>query len=347
MCYKSPGPRCSYHAKKKLIATKKTLKEEGFSGGMENYERLKDEVVKAELDFDSTPAGMAAIRLRIERGEDRRGDMKARLDYCEANRKAMLAAIKAQDNGDIDSHESIPSCQIGTGEFETGQRISWNENPEAENLVKAYTSNGERLAKSLNDDENAALFWYSSDGFSHINAQLHQANGTYVHQDKVRKYSKNKIAGAIKAMDSAFEKNRMKDPVVVYRGINLHNFPESVNDAKTGKDEEAYLDKYKNHVVNEYAEGSIHTFPAYLSTSADPSKARSFAQSNVIMEIKTRSAIALGFISSWESEKEMLVQRDRKFKVVSVKHDIPYDSSRNPNQGKEKGFTVVQLEEID
>ena len=345
MCYKSPGPRCSYHAKKKLIAAKKTLQAEGFNGGMELYEKLKDEVAKAELDFDSTPAGMAAIKLRIERGEDRRGDMKARLDYCEANRKAMLVAIKASDNGDIDNHEDIPSCRIGSGEFQDGIRTAWNENPDNENLTKAYTSNGERLAKSLNDEENAALFWYSSDGFSHINAQLHQDNGTYVHQDKVRKYSKKKISGAIKAMDSAFEKNRMKDPVVVYRGINLHNFPESVNEAKTGKDEESYLAKYKNHVVKEYSEGSIHTFPAYLSTSADPSKARSFAQSNVIMEIKTRSAIALGFISSWESEKEMLVQRDRKFKVVSVKHDIPYDSPRNP--GKEKGFTIVQLEEID
>lgn len=344
MCYKSPGPRCSYHAKKKLIAAKKELKEKGFSGGMELYEQLKDAVEKAQLDFDSTPAGMAEIKLRIERGEDRRGDMQARLDYCKANREAMLAAIKAEDKGDIDNHEAIASCKIGTGEFEDGTRTSWNERSDKEELIKQYTVNGERLAKSLNDEENASLFWYSSDGFSHINAQLHEANGTYVHQDKVRKYPKKKINAAIKSMDTAFEKNRMAEPVVVYRGLNLHNFSEEVNEMET-KEGETYLDKYRNHIANEYQEGSIHTFPAYLSTSADPSKARSFAQSNVIMEIKTKSAIALGFISSWESEKEMLVQRDRKFKVVSVKHDIAYDAPKGP--GKEKGFTIVQLEEID
>lgn len=344
MCYKSPGPRCSYHAKKKLIAAKAELKEVGISKGMEEYMRLKENVEKAQLDFDSTPAGMAEIKLRIERGEDRRGDMRARLDYCQANRTAMLAAIKAEDKGDIDNHEAIPSCKIGSGEFENDLRVSWNERSDKEQLLRQYTANGERLAKSLNDEENAALFWYSSDGFQHINAHLHEKNGTYIDEGKARKYTKKKINAAIKAMDAAFEKNRMADPVVVYRGVNVHNYPESVQDAETAKGEN-YLDKYKNHIANEYQEGSIHTFSAYLSTSADPSKARSFAQSNVIMEIKTRSAVALGFISSWQSEKEMLVQRDRKFKVVSVKHDVAYDAPTGP--GKEKGFTVVQLEEVD
>lgn len=343
MCYKAPGPRCSYHAKKQLIKAKAELKANGFSGGMEEYARLKDVVAQAELDFDSTPAGMAAIKLRIERGEDRRGDMQARLDYCQANRKAMLEAIKTQDAGDIDSHGNIESCPIGTGQFETGTRTGWAENPNKEELNKAYTQNGERLAKSLNDEENAAMFWYSSDGFSHINAYLHERNGTAIEQEQVRKYSKKKIIATIKAMDTTFAKNKLKEPVVVYRGLNLHNYPEEVHDSAVSGN--SYLDNYKNHIEKEYTEGSIHTFPAYLSTSADPSKARSFAQSNVIMEIKTKNAVALGFISSWESEKEMLVQRGRKFKVASVKHDVPYDSPRNP--GKEKGFTVIQLEEMD
>lgn len=344
MCYKSPGPRCSYHAKKKLISAKKELKDKGFSGGMEVYSQLKDAVEKAQLDFDSTPAGMAEIKLRIERGEDRRGDMRARLDYCQANREAMLAAIKAEDKGDIDNHEAIPSCRIGSGDFEDGTREAWNERADKEQLMKQYAANGERLAKSLNDEENAAMFWYSSDGFQHINAHLHEKNGTYIDEGKARKYTKKKINAAIKSMDTVFEKNRMAEPVVVYRGINLHNFPEAVQDAETAPGED-YMDKYKNHMVKEYQEGSVHTFPAYLSTSADPSKARSFAQSNVVMEIKTRSVVALGFISSWESEKEMLVQRDRKFKVVSVKHDVPYGSSRGTKS--DKGFTVVQMEEID
>ena len=343
MCYKSPGPRCSYHAKKQLIKAKVELKEKGFSGGMEEYSRLKDVVEKAQLDFDSTPAGMAEMKLRIERKEDRRGDIQARLDYCQANRKAMLEAIKAQDAGDVDNHGNIEACAIGTGQFETEIRQSWNERPDKEELTKAYTQNGERLAKSLNDEENAAMFWYSSDGFGPINAYLHERNGTAIEQPQVRKYSKKKIVSSIKAMDAAFAKNRLTEPVVVYRGLNLHNYPEDVQDnAMSGDD---YLNNYKNHVEQTYTEGSIHSFPAYLSTSADPSKARSFAQSNVIMEIKTKNAVALGFISSWESEKEMLVQRGRKFKVASVKHDVPYDSPRNP--GKEKGFTVIQLEEVE
>jgi hypothetical protein len=343
MCYKSPGPRCSYHAKKQLIKAKAELKETGSSKGMDEYLRLKENVAKAELDFDSTPAGMAAIKLRIERGEDRRGDMKARLDYCQANRNAMLAAIKAVDTGDIDDHENIEPCRIGTGEFEDGMREGWSTRNNRDELIAQYTRNGERLAKSLNSDENAAMFWYSSDGFSHINAHLHEKNGTYIDEGKVRRYTKKKITAAIKSMDSTFAKNRLEDPVVVYRGMNLHNYPESVQDNAMKGD--SYLDKYKNHVEKEYTEGSVHTFPSYLSTSADPAKARSFAQSNVIMEIKTKSAVALGFISSWESEREMLVERNKKFKVVSVKHDVPYDNARNP--GNEKGFTIIQLEEID
>lgn len=342
MCYKSPGPRCSYHAKKKLNAARKELNETGASQGMEVYARLKEAVDKAELDYYSTPAGMAALELSIEQGEDEDGTITAKLDYCRANRKAMLAAIKAEDKGDTGMHEDFKVPKMGEREFlkdgkvrkPWGTRKLFGTNPD-----KSYELNGDKVSKNLKAQELSSLQWYSGDGFIHINSYLHREHGTFVdtmhpmERKGLRTYASEKIAGAIKNIDAAFERNRLEEPVVTYRGLNDHNFPQEV--ISSGK--------YIQHVEEAYKPGSTHTFPGYVSTSLNPATARGFAGSKVIMEIKARSAIPTGFISEWNSEKEVLIQRDRKFKVIGVKKDIPYESQHNKNVS---GVTIIQLEEI-
>lgn len=342
MCYKFPGPRCSYHAKKKLNASTKTLNKVGISQGMQMYAQLKEAVAEDELEYYSTPAGAAELESSIERGEDFDGTLAAKLDYCKANRKAMLAAIKAQDEGDTGTHEEIRVPKLGDNEFlkDAKTRKPWAKRRIlGSKLENGYDINGENVAKNLNFKEMNALQWYAGDGFIHINSHLHQQNGTYVDNmhpiDKKAQtpYSTEKIKEAIHHLDSAFEKSHRNESVITYRGLKNHNFPVDNSGNNT----------YEQYAEETYKEGSIHVFPGYLSTSLDPAVAHGFSSSGVVMEIKAKSVIPTGFLSSWNSEKEILVQRDRKFKVIAVKKNIPYESQHNK---KVTSVTVIQLEEI-
>ena len=353
MCYKSPGPRCSYHAKKKLNSSTKAMNETGISKGMEVYAQLKQVVDNDELEYYSTPAGMSELELSIEREEDYDGTIAAKLDYCRANRKAMLAAIKTQDAGDTGNHPDFKIPKLGDTGFlkDNKPRKAWKDKSFfGTKIDNSYELNADHVAKGLNAKEMAALQWYSGDGFIHINSRLHQDNGTYVdnmhpmERKGMRQYKEEKVNEAIQHIDAVFEKNRLNEAIVTYRGLNDHNFPKEVTSYKDGESVEEHYEKYINHIQENYKAGTTHSFPGYLSTSLDPSQAKGFAGSKVIMEIKTRSAIPTGFISAWNSEKEVLVQRDRKFKVLGVKRNIAYDASNGKNANK---VTIIQLEEVN
>lgn len=343
MCYPKPGPRCSYHAKKQLIIAKQNRKNTDIRD-QDAYMKAKTQLEQAELDYDSTPAGMAILKLRIERGEDHSGTYQARLDYCKANRKAMLEAIKAQDKGDTGTHEEIKTIPMGTNDFIADEqpRQAWAQCENSAKLDQSYAINGENLAKDLNEKENEALHWYTSDGFTAINSQLHKDSGTYIHKEQVREYSETKIREAIKHIDTVFERRRREEPIIVYRGVSDHAFPQEIQEAK-GRE------RYAEYAEQTFTPGSTHNFPEYISTSMDPGKARSFSRSDVIMEIKAKSTIPVGFISSWgDSEKEMLIQRNRTYKVVGIKKDIEYGANRIVGNGNEmRKMTVIQLEELD
>lgn len=345
MCYKKPGPRCSYHAKKQLNEAKNRLKDIGFEAGPEIYIKLKEELEAAQLDYDSTPAGMAEMKIKIERKEDSRGNIAARLDYCQANRAAMLAKVKQEDKGDIRNHAPVIAPALGESQFETGVRCGLASHPKKDEIVKSYNIHSDKFASSLNEEEFAAAYWYTSDGFVPINAYIHKKTGTYNEKiDGGHKYPQKKISAAIKALDSAFEKNKLETPIVVYRGLNRECFPENTDETMgTGKHNSGYA----QYAENLYKEGSVHTFPNYMSTSVDPRKAHGFAQTEIIMEIKAKSVVALGGVSTFRNEREMLVNRNTKFRVVSVQRKVPYDTvyTGTPNEYRE--LMVVQLEEID
>lgn len=343
MCYKKPGPRCSYHAKKQLNEAKQRLNSIGISKGMEAYAELKTSVDKAELEYGSTPAGMAELELSIERGEDEDGTIAAKLAYCQANRQSMLASIKASDEGDTGLHEDFKVPKMGAKEFLRDSKVRKslkNRSLLGPNPDKSYELNGDNVAKNLKSEEISSLQWYSGDGFIHINSHLHRENGTEtdnmhpMERKALIVYPPEKISEAVKNIDAVFEKNKLAEPIVTYRGLNQHNFPQEVSKSDT----------YTSHVEETFKPGSVHTFPGYLSTSLDPATARGFAGSQVVMEIKTKSAIPTGFTSEWKSEKEILIQRDRKFKVLGVKRNIPYEAQHSK---KSEPITVIQLEEID
>lgn len=352
MCYKYPGPRCSYHAKKQLIAVKAKRDEKVGKMTMEEYARFQSSIDKAQLDFDSTPAGMAVLELSIERGEDETGEIAARLDYCRANRKAMLASIKAADEGDTGNHENIPLPKLKDAEFAKDNQLRkpWDNRIWKKKLETNYTLHSEHSAQTLNIEEVKALEWYSGDGFQHINPYLlgkadeNYVDNTHPMDKPTLSYSEDKMENAIKYIDTAFEKNRLNKSILTYRGLRKHNFPQAVTHPDPNKGYEENQQKYIEHLDDTYQEGSVHTFPSYVSTSVDPAAARGFTDTSVMMEIKTRSVLPLGFVSAWgDKEKEMLIQRDRKFKVIGVKKNVGYAGTKGIEPSM---MTVIQLEEI-
>ena len=352
MCYKSPGPRCSYHAKKQLIKAKTELNEKVGKISMEEYSRLQGAIDKAQLDFDSTPAGMAILELSIERGEDESGEIAARLDYCHANRKAMLASIKSVDEGDTGNHENIPLPKLKDAEFAKDNQLRkpWSNRLFNKKLETNYILHSEHVAQTLNLEETKVLEWYSGDGFQHINPYLlgkadeNYEDNTHAMDKPTISYPEDKMENAVKHIDTAFEKNRLDKSILTYRGLRKHNFPKSVTQQDQNKSHEENQQKYAKHLQETYKEGSIHDFPSYISTSVDPAAARGFTDTSVMMEIKTRSVLPLGFVSAWgDKEKEMLIQRDRKFKVVGVKENIKYAGQKGVEPST---MTVIQLEEI-
>lgn len=352
MCYKSPGPRCSYHAKKQLLKATTELNEKVGKISMEEYARLQSAIDKAQLDFDSTPAGMATLELSIERGEDETGEIAARLDYCRANRKAMLSAIKTADAGDIGNHETIPLPKLKNAEFAAdGQmRKPWSIRLLKKRLETNYALHSEHVAQALNLEETKALEWYSGNGFRHINPYLlgkadeNYEDNTHPMDKPALSYSQDKMEHAVKHIDKAFEKSRLNTSILTYRGLKDHNFPAHVTNYENSKSFSENMDKYTQYLKETYKENSIHIFPSYVSTSVDPAVARSFSDTSVMMEIKTRSVLPLGFVSAWgDREKEMLIQRDRKFKVVGIRENIKYAGQKGVEPSM---MTVLQLEEI-
>lgn len=352
MCYKSPGPRCSYHAKKQLIKAKNELNEKVGKIDIQEYAQLQSSIDKAQLDFDSTPAGMAILEQSIDRDEDETGEIAARLDYCRANRKAMLASIKANDEGDTGDHENVPLPKLKDAEFPKDNQLRkpWSARLLKKKLEMNYALHSEHVAQSLSLEETKALEWYSGAGFRHINPYLlKQANENYEDNthpmDKPTiSYPEEKIANAVKHIDGAFEKNRLDKSILTYRGLRDHNFPAHVTTYNNDKSFSENMDKYAQYMEDSYKEGSVHTFPNYVSTSVDPAAARGFSDTSVMMEIKTRSILPLGFVSAWgDQEKEMLIQRDRKFKVIGIKKNVSYAGKKGT---KPSMLTVIQLEEI-
>jgi hypothetical protein len=352
MCYKSPGPRCSYHAKKQLIKAKAELNEKVGKISMQEYAQLQSSIDKAQLDFDSTPAGMAILELSIERGEDETGEIAARLDYCRANRKAMLASIKAIDEGDTGNHERIPLPKLKDADFakDNQMRKAWDIRFLKKKLETNYALHSEHVAQTLNLEETKALEWYSGDGFRHINPYLlkqadeNYEDNTHPMDKPTISYPEDTLKNSVKQMDAAFEKNRLTKSILAYRGLRKHNFPQSVTKQDPTKSREEQQQKYIEHFEETYKTGSIHTFPYYLSTSVDPAAARGFNDVPVMMEIKTRSVLPLGFVSAWgDREKEMLIQRDRKFKVIGIRKNIDYAGTKGTDPSR---VTVIQLEEI-
>jgi hypothetical protein len=183
MCYKAPGPRCSAHAKKKLIETTTYLKTLSvFRDSPEVYGQAKQAVADAEMDYDSTPAGQKYLKLRIEQGMDRSGEYAERLVNAKKLRRMQLKAIDSKEAGDINNHSQISRDwnDDGINEHDT-VRKGWDTHPDGVDAkIAQYETISLSAAQVLSADEQSALYWVTSDGGPFINSKL---TGKVNHKD--------------------------------------------------------------------------------------------------------------------------------------------------------------------
>lgn len=101
MCYKSPGPRCSGHAKAILTSALEkydyAVKAEDFEGAL----NLIQEVEDARKNYYMTPSGQKELQRRIENEGDETGELASHLEFGVSSRKAALQQLKAHDIGDV------------------------------------------------------------------------------------------------------------------------------------------------------------------------------------------------------------------------------------------------------
>lgn len=355
MCYPKPGPRCSAHAKTKYVSLlqKQKAARDNNSLTWEQSQKLKAAVDAAELDYDSTPVGQARLELRIKQGMSRNGDIEERLENARALRTMQLQAIKTEDTGDIHNHDDS-GVEWSTDGFlsKRAHRKDW-KSEKTQKSVKKYIDYNQSFIQKLSTEESMALYWHTSDGSLVVNSHLHNQLAASAdklmydnHADSAlsKKYSKAMIKNQIKTLDTIFTKHQLEEPAILYRGVGANTFPKEIKHADENSPE------FKEFISKQYPVGETINIPEYMSTSADPAVAHNFSGTqSVVLEIRTKSAVPVGLVSAWNaSEREFLVNRDGKYRVVSVLKDVTYKNVFNsyaPSPDNEH-VTVIQLEEI-
>lgn len=341
MCYKRPGPRCSTHAKAAFVrAHMKTIEAVRGRTDPEEYVRLREAEKEAEWNFYMTPWGQADLQRRIDRGEDTSGYLAETKVRAWQARLEALQALKAQDQGDTNEQHDLPELHHSGEELmsdPTCVRTAWAHREDRAALVEAYLDESLHLTARLTPEERDAVRFWTSNGCKIVGDHLYGKKSEEEHEGQIRQ--------AIANLDSVFSKVPQSSPRVVYRGLNDWTFPEEIIDNKY-RNRELFSQQIDQHLEENYPVGKTITFPSYQSATADPASARSFSGPDVILEVKTRRAAAVGIMSAWEaSEREMLLPRDMKVRVVGIQRGVRYQADRDPNSNKE--FIIIQVEDAD
>lgn len=158
MCYKSPGPRCSSHAKELLLKAKrnelKALQGDPSETGYEEQAIKAIEAVnKAQFVYDTTPEGQRELAAQISATKDPTGVLAMRLHAGIETRKGLLAKIKAKDNGDVPHRNLVVSQPANPTKNDwTADKANAAFKPISKVMNKAKTACGEAvLSSALND----------------------------------------------------------------------------------------------------------------------------------------------------------------------------------------------------
>ena len=358
MCYPKPGPRCSAHAKERYIMLRhkqRALKRKP-GDSFDEYLALQEEIDAAELDYDSTPVGQARLELRLKQEMDYNGEIAERLAKVKEMRRLQLAAVKAQDAGDIFNHgDTNVTWKSGDLLSPRKHRKNWKSSRAGAKSVNDYIEYAKNFAQKLSTEEANALYWHTSDGSGVLNDIIHkkknQKSQKWTYEKLIKrsgtgmKYPQAMIKNQVKTLDGIFAKHPLPEPVVLYRGIGMNNFPDEI----TSISDESVVNEY---LQDKYPVGETIEIPEYMSTSADPAIGHRFAGlgKSVVLEIKTKRAVPVGMVSAWDvDEREFVVNRNGKYKVLGVHKKVTYEDvyvkSRTTGPHN-KNVTVIQLEEV-
>lgn len=157
----------------------------------------------------------------------------------------------------------------------------------------------------------------------------------------------------IPVLNDMVNRARLSEEATVYRGITFRGGEEE--GFRQGRE---LVEKFKQNV------GKTITMDGLQSTSVDKRVAQDFASENFpgftrwdpIFEIKTKRGLVVGDSSSYEDEKELLLGHKWKYRVVGVKHRVPFPNKTrfyDAKIGQVRNITaatyhdVIQLEVIE
>jgi len=367
MCYPKPGPRCSAHARTAYVKARYRYLQAPL-GDYDNRISLKDDLEKAEHDFYMTPAGFRELERLISVGgrtEVNSQDPAYVLKHSKEARRLSLEELKAADQGDIKheltyNHDLITSALPTTFLRSKRVRRGWKEADKGD-LCAAYIEYSATWVDRLSPEEIAAARWLTSNGSSEMAEYLTgnitpsayaQFKGEGI-EGKRKRIEKN-----ISFLDAALAKHTGEERIV-YRGVSDYFFPKEVKDTQFTEDYAKTLKKFTDSLKEK---GTIE-FNSYLSTSLDSNIAANFGTNDVIFEMKTSRAVPVGVASAWQAtEREMIIPRNTKFRIVNILENVVYEDTRTVIKGaaKHRGLskeeseslkgrhrkTVIQLEEI-
>lgn len=348
MCYKSPGPRCSSHAASTLAHAKQMQRDyynntRARIANTLTIDEVKAAIKKAQDDYDATPAGILELERRTNQSSARPEEVD-RLALGILRRKEALAAIGVKDKGDHGRHSSeiqelteptISRDFMREDVLRQGFREETAALP-AKVLMKA----SEAWVNRLSPEETEAVAWMTSNGFSVMRAHVDGREHSLWGHDE---YSPELLDARVAQVKSALAKApRIKEPVIVYRGIKAAHITGDIgdNDAALDRSDVSTDEVRKKFVVGEI----VDMGPLPTSGSLNPETAVGFS-SNVVLEIKTRTLASPVNVSAWHtSEYEAFVDNSRKYRVVSVQDNVKYTCS---SRYTADDIRVIQLEEVE
>lgn len=191
--------------------------------------------------------------------------------------------------------------------------------PEEKQQIRAYTSKDFREIRQhfndyLNYDTGKREGWVSP--------------LTVSHNERV-----------VKIMDAALAKAvPSENPRVLYRGFTIPRYIQDVN----------------KWVDDSYQPGAVVEDTSYVSTTIDPGQAMTefgpngVGNRHIIFEFITKEGVFISDKSRWASEREVLIPRNKKFKVHAVHKKSDYlVETQSHGRLKSQNTTVIQLVDAD
>ena len=222
-------------------------------------------------------------------------------------------------------------------------RKGLNDNtPENLKIIEDYYNESKTWRSKITEEEAWALSRYSFTSYVDINPYLYNNGFVEENNDKI----KISVERTVKLIDSALAKATPSNTArLLYRSYKVKN-----------------MDSF----LQEHKVGNVITLNAYTSTTLDSDlmvhRSRKYkADSFAVYEIVSKNGVAIhpeenlspsGF-SIQDIEREVLLPRDSKMKVISVLKNVPFVSTHTDRRvleftrtARRKNFTVVQLIDV-